>query len=293
MGFSLKKVVKSVGKVVKQVAPMAIQAGAAYLTGGASTALGAGSGLGNLVQGAVGVGTDYLQTQVNQDQQKKLAAYNTEQNIKLADFNAQKQQALNDRAFQQNLQMWNLKNAYDSPEAQMARYEAAGLNKNLIYGQSNVSGSMPTAEPVSYNGASYDAGQYHPVDKSAQRQALALALLEHKQRIDNQAIQNELSRQRLSLLERSADRQDKLANAKIQAYNRTFNGTTGNSKRGSIYQAGDDVVALGNRFWNSDFASAIRKGVNKAIDKVYKTKQPVYGNYDFVRDGVRYYGRRG
>lgn len=34
-----------------------------------------------------------------------------------------------------NLEMWNLQNAYNTPQAQMKRFEEAGLNPNLIYGQ--------------------------------------------------------------------------------------------------------------------------------------------------------------
>lgn len=37
----------------------------------------------------------------------------------------------------QTMQMWNMTNKYNSPAAQMARYEEAGLNPYLIYGQSN------------------------------------------------------------------------------------------------------------------------------------------------------------
>lgn len=51
---------------------------------------------------------------------------------------------------QANLNLWNLQNAYNTPAAQMKRFEEAGLNKNLIYGQGssgNASGvpefSMP------------------------------------------------------------------------------------------------------------------------------------------------------
>lgn len=36
-----------------------------------------------------------------------------------------------------NLELWNLQNEYNSPAAQMKRYQDAGLNPNLIYGQSN------------------------------------------------------------------------------------------------------------------------------------------------------------
>ena len=171
MGF-----LKSIAKVAKTVAqgPTSLlgrsgmngiaQAGLGYFTGGAS--------------GAIGVGSDWLDSSYNQAMQKDMAAYN-----------ANMQQGLNDRAFQQNLQMWNLKNAYDSPAAQMARYEAAGLNKNLIYGQSNVSGSTPTA-----TAATYDAGQYKPVDTRIQRAQLQLALQEQHQRVTNQAIENDLAR---------------------------------------------------------------------------------------------------
>lgn len=192
MGF-----LKSIAKVAKTVAqgPTSLlgssgmnriaQAGLGYFTGGAS--------------GAVGVGSDLLQSSYNQAMQKDMAAYN-----------AQMQQGLNDRAYQQNLAMWNLKNEYDSPAAQMARYEAAGLNKNLIYGQSNVSGSAPEA-----TAATYDAGQYKSVDNRIQRAQLQLALQEQHQRITNQAIENDIARQRLALAARDADRQDKLANAQI------------------------------------------------------------------------------
>lgn len=41
------------------------------------------------------------------------------------------------------LELWNLANKYNSPEQQMARYQAAGLNPNLAYGQ------MPQTSPAS------------------------------------------------------------------------------------------------------------------------------------------------
>lgn len=44
-----------------------------------------------------------------------------------------------------NEQMWHMMNDYNSPAAQMARYSQAGLNPNLIYGQSNTTGSSSTA----------------------------------------------------------------------------------------------------------------------------------------------------
>lgn len=44
-----------------------------------------------------------------------------------------------------NLDVWNMQNAYNTPAAQMARYQDAGLNPNLIYGQSNTAGDIKSA----------------------------------------------------------------------------------------------------------------------------------------------------
>ncbi|WP_342990022.1 MULTISPECIES: hypothetical protein [Bacteroides] len=44
---------------------------------------------------------------------------------------------------QWNIDQWNRENAYNSPSAQMARYKAAGLNPDLIYGQPNLSAASP------------------------------------------------------------------------------------------------------------------------------------------------------
>lgn len=46
----------------------------------------------------------------------------------------------------QNKQLWDYQNAYNTPQAQMARLEAAGLNPNLIYGSG--AGGMNTAGPL-------------------------------------------------------------------------------------------------------------------------------------------------
>lgn len=44
---------------------------------------------------------------------------------------------------QWNIDQWNRENAYNTPAAQMARYKAAGLNPDLIYGQQNLSAASP------------------------------------------------------------------------------------------------------------------------------------------------------
>lgn len=78
----------------------------------------ASTALGGAVQGAIGLAGQALQYRYN----KKLAE---QQN-------------------QYNLDMWNLQNEYNSPSAQMRRFQDAGLNPNLIYGQ-GTNGNASTA----------------------------------------------------------------------------------------------------------------------------------------------------
>lgn len=51
-----------------------------------------------------------------------------------------------DRQKSDNLDFWNMQNEYNSPAAQMRRFQEAGLNKNLIYGQNNTAGAISTPD---------------------------------------------------------------------------------------------------------------------------------------------------
>lgn len=56
--------------------------------------------------------------------------------------------------FEKNKEMWNLQNEYNSPEKQMERLRAAGLNPNLVYGSGavgNTSGAAPQMERPNIN----------------------------------------------------------------------------------------------------------------------------------------------
>lgn len=46
---------------------------------------------------------------------------------------------------------WNMQNEYNSPSAQMARFRDAGLNPNLIYGQTNEGGVVRSTDVKSWN----------------------------------------------------------------------------------------------------------------------------------------------
>lgn len=51
------------------------------------------------------------------------------------------------RQYRDSLDFWDKQNEYNSPANQMARFKAAGLNPNLIYGQGNAGNAAPIPTP--------------------------------------------------------------------------------------------------------------------------------------------------
>lgn len=82
---------------------------------------------GGIVNGLFGNVTANQQIQAQKDENEKTRQYN----LMLA-----RQQN------QWNIEQWNRENNYNSPTNQMQRFKDAGLNPNLIYGQSNTSGQI-------------------------------------------------------------------------------------------------------------------------------------------------------
>ena len=95
--------------------------------------------------------------------------YQNDRNVQAQkDINAQNISATN-KANEQNIQnewdMWNATNEYNTPQAQMERYKEAGLNPNLIYGQSNTTNaiSIPSMQTPNLQAPKYD---YSGVEKA-------------------------------------------------------------------------------------------------------------------------------
>lgn len=66
-------------------------------------------------------------------------------------LNYKYQDRLSDKQNQYNLDMWHLQNEYNSPQAQMRRYEEAGLNPALIYSQGNPGNASSAPQMVTPN----------------------------------------------------------------------------------------------------------------------------------------------
>ncbi|QXN75241.1 DNA pilot protein [Microvirus mar50] len=86
---------------------------------------------------------------------------NNDAQIKQAELNRKFQAEENQKTREWNERMWRMANAYNDPSAEMARLRRAGLNPNLMYGDSSslspaqtisnsagASGAMPHTDPV-------------------------------------------------------------------------------------------------------------------------------------------------
>lgn len=118
---------------------------------------------------------------ISQWMASKTAKRNTDMTIQ-----ANKQMA--EYQYSKDLEMWNLQNAYNSPESQMARLGKAGLNPNLVYGSGSVAGNTSGTMPK-YNAPTLQYNYKPPVDPGsaiAQYQDMEM----RQAQIDNARTQN-------------------------------------------------------------------------------------------------------
>lgn len=107
-----------------------------------------GAGGAGIVGALVGTGAMLYDSYQN----RKTAKRNVDRTIE-----ANKAEA--ELAYQRQMEMWGIQNAYNSPASQMQRFLDAGLNPHLIYGQGNAGNSSSTPQ---YNPASQDY-RYQPM----------------------------------------------------------------------------------------------------------------------------------
>lgn len=102
----------------------------------------------------------------------------------------------------QNQRLLDEQRIYDSPEQQMARYKAAGLNPHLIYGQASGGsspiqmGSMPSADMGSVNASYPDlAGGFINAARGMQDMGYTAARTDESlMRTQSMSLQNEIAR---------------------------------------------------------------------------------------------------
>lgn len=88
---------------------------------------------------------------------------------------------------------WNMQNAYNTPAAQMDRFKAAGLNPNLIYGQSNEAGVVRSTDVKSWNPQTPDiAGMSKGMDRYFDAQMKSATINNLRAQNENIMAQKEL-----------------------------------------------------------------------------------------------------
>lgn len=118
-------------------------------------------------------------------------------NMELAKYQNEWQAQENEKAYQRNLQMWNLQNEYNSPTQQMARLRSAGLNPNLVYGSGvtgNSAGSTPQYQPADIKRA--ELSPYRGWNQGlTDAVSNFLAFRSNRAQVENMEAQNSLIRQ--------------------------------------------------------------------------------------------------
>lgn len=104
------------------------------------------------------------------------------------------------------LEFWNMQNEYNSPVAQMARFKAAGLNPNLIYGQGNSGNAQAISVPDTQS-VNFREPQIEGAHTNALQSLMAVADLRIKAaQADNLDAQNEVIKNQALLTSWQAQR---------------------------------------------------------------------------------------
>lgn len=137
--------------------------------------------LGAILSGASALGGGIINSIAQASQNKKSYAFARE---------------MYERQKTDNLAFWNLQNDYNSPQAQMKRFQAAGLNPNLVYGQGNAGNAGSVSTPDVQSPAFRSPEWGNAVSGAGLGYISALYDLEIKQaQADNLKAQNSVIRQ--------------------------------------------------------------------------------------------------
>lgn len=107
--------------------------------------------------------------------------------------NREWQERMYQRQFDDNLRLWHLQNEYNSPFEQMKRFQEAGLNPALVYGQSasGASGNAQLGKGASYGNPSTGVPTYGSVLSEAIPTLMAYYDVEKKKaEVDNLKVDN-------------------------------------------------------------------------------------------------------
>lgn len=101
------------------------------------------------IDGAIGAGVNMVGQFIQRGTDRRNIEAQNRANMQLAQY-----------TYQQDKEMWNMQNLYNSPQKQMERLKMAGLNPNLVYGNGvtgNTTSSYPRFQTPNTNAKSQSA----------------------------------------------------------------------------------------------------------------------------------------
>lgn len=146
------------------------------------------------------------------------------------------------RQYDDSIKFWNMQNAYNSPAAQMQRFQDAGLNPNLVYGQGTPgnAASIPTPDVTS---APFPEINVRGLAGNVMSRLLAQADLRIKAaQANNLEEQTEVIRQDANLRRLQAGRADFDLN-----FERGLEGTSADARREGLRKLKSEIDVLQNR----------------------------------------------
>lgn len=189
------------------------------------------------------------------------------------------------KANELNRQNWEMQNAYNTPEAQMARFEAAGLNPNLIYSQSNEAGSIASVSPAMSGG--------EVLSKAAQTIASFYSIAGMIADVKNKQQQNKNLATQDLLLSAQADYTQAMAD-RFRIDNGWLRDNNTSSLEPSFIRSGKGLIDWMPRVY-FNMVDKLDSVGHIAYDKAYKYGDPYYYGRELGRkigNSVRRYFRR-
>ena len=233
--------------------------------------------LGSIISG----GASFLGSVLGFGSQKKT----NKANMELAKYQNEWQTQENEKAYQRNLQMWNLQNEYNSPTQQMARLRTAGLNPNLVYGSGavgNTTGNYPQYEPA-------DIDRAHLSPYRGWNQGLSdavsnfLAFRSNHAQVENMEAQNSLIRQQTAT---EATRQ---ANIAASTARTEFDLTQANRLKDVSVATAEAQMAKAQHESSSSWARSQQEWIKTNVDRALQDTRINLGKseYEHLVQSVR------
>lgn len=226
---------------------------------GPGAAAGIAQGVGTIIGGGLNLLTSHFDRKAAKEMQRDANVANLH---------------LSNVAFAENKKMWDRQNLYNSPQEQMKRLIAAGLNPNLVYGKGavgNTAGQMPSYNPPEIKAEPIGGVNWAGIIPAMQDIKMKA------QQTDNLAAGEE--KIKADTLLSAASKAKAIADADLKRE------ILANNEKIRGYQ--HEALDLNNRKLTAEIFNKALKGLNIEADTALKTKSLEKMGYSSTIEGVK------